>query len=296
MGSTEEVISKNIQTLKAREEAQALICVAQERLKKKEVEDRLPSAIEIDGCVSPPKNARGKELCANGGDKQQQYSCIMMNILFWNVRGLGNPGRREQLTEILRKNKVEVVCLQETIRVSFAANELDRFCGGRDFHWLTKPAEGHSGSLLMGVNLELVDVVEVDLGEFFISMLVESKREKKRWRIVNVYGPVQTDKKDRFLHELTEMVLVEQEAVMIGGDYNLVRSAEEKSNSIINKRWAAKFNAFISTAELRELHRGGGKYTWTNKQTNPVREVLDRVLVSASWDNLDPFTVVGGMA
>lgn len=127
-------------------------------------------------------------------------------------------------------------------------------------------------------------------------MLVESKREKKRWRIVNVYGPVQTDKKDRFLHEFTEMVLVEQEAVMIGGDYNLVRSAEEKSNSIINKRWAAKFNAFISTAELRELHRGGGKYTWTNKQTNPVREVLDRVLVSASWDNLDPFTVVGGMA
>lgn len=96
------------------------------------------------------------------------------------MRGLGNPGRRGQLAELMRKHRVEIVCLQETIRVSFKDIELDRFCEGRDFQWLTKPAEGHSGGLLMGVNLEQVEVKEVDLGEFYLSMVVETKREKKK--------------------------------------------------------------------------------------------------------------------
>jgi hypothetical protein len=39
------------------------------------------------------------------------------------------------------------------------------------------------------------------------------------------------------------------------------------------------FNGFISDNSLVELHRIGGKYTWTNKQSNHVMCVLDRVLV-----------------
>jgi hypothetical protein len=39
------------------------------------------------------------------------------------------------------------------------------------------------------------------------------------------------------------------------------------------------FNSFIADNGLVELHRIGGKFTWTNKQANPVMCVLDRVLV-----------------
>ena len=40
------------------------------------------------------------------------------------------------------------------------------------------------------------------------------------------------------------------------------------------------FNNFIEKFELRELHRGGSKYTWTNKQEVPIQSNIDRVLVS----------------
>lgn len=176
----------------------------------------------------------------------------MMNILFWNVRGLGNPGRRGQLTELMKKHRINLICLQETIRGSFREVELDSFCGGKDFHWLTKPAEGHSGGLLMGVDLDFAEVIDIDLGEFFISMMIETKKDRKRWRVVNVYGLVQADRKEKFLQELTDVMLTQSDPVIIGGDFNLVRFAEEKSNGQINKRWADKFNSFISTAE----HKG----------------------------------------
>jgi len=42
------------------------------------------------------------------------------------------------------------------------------------------------------------------------------------------------------------------------------------------------FNDVIDEAELRELNRGGSRYTWTNKQLHPIQSVLDRVFVNNS--------------
>lgn len=41
---------------------------------------------------------------------------------------------------------------------------------------------------------------------------------------------------------------------------------------------------------LREIHLNGGKYTWSNKQSHPTLEKLDRVLMSYEWE--DPFPLV----
>jgi exonuclease III len=39
-----------------------------------------------------------------------------MKILFWNIRGINSGGRKKQLGEIMVKQQVDVVCLQETIK------------------------------------------------------------------------------------------------------------------------------------------------------------------------------------
>jgi endonuclease/exonuclease/phosphatase family metal-dependent hydrolase len=39
---------------------------------------------------------------------------------------------------------------------------------------------------------------------------------------------------------------------------------------------------------LGEIRRTGARFNWSNKQANPVRSVLDRVLVSASWEGKFP--------
>lgn len=44
------------------------------------------------------------------------------------------------------------------------------------------------------------------------------------------------------------------------------------------------FNHFVSESSLREMHRHGGAYTWTNKQSSPIMAILDRVFISVDWE------------
>ena len=69
----------------------------------------------------------------------------------WNIRGFGQSGHRTQIKDCMRKENMDIVFLQETIKQSFTDQELrnqesrDRFF----WHWLL--AVGHSGGLLLGV-------------------------------------------------------------------------------------------------------------------------------------------------
>ena len=52
------------------------------------------------------------------------------------------------------------------------------------------------------------------------------------------------------------------------------------------------FNEMINNIALRELHRIGSRFTWTKKQNPPIMCVLDRVLVSNSWEDKFNVTLV----
>jgi hypothetical protein len=56
----------------------------------------------------------------------------------------------------------------------------------------------------------------------------------------------------------------------------------------VNPGLMSMFNMFIDLHQLQEIRRSGSKYTWTNKQTNPVMENLDRILVSTEWEHKFP--------
>jgi len=57
---------------------------------------------------------------------------------------------------------------------------------------------------------------------------------------------------------------------MHGGDFNLVRKVEEKLTGNVDVHMMDAFNEMINTTSLRELHRSGSRYTWTNKQNPPI--------------------------
>lgn len=65
---------------------------------------------------------------------------------------------------------------------------------------------------------------------------------------------------------------------------NLIRFAEDKSNNLVNFPRMQMFNDCIAELGLQELDRVGTRYTWTIRQEDPTRSVLDRVLVSPEWE------------
>jgi hypothetical protein len=57
---------------------------------------------------------------------------------------------------------------------------------------------------------------------------------------------------------------------VLGGDFNLIRNEEDKSSDNYNNNLMNHFNDFIGRHHLREVVRAGSKYTWTNKQEQPI--------------------------
>ena len=48
----------------------------------------------------------------------------MINILFWNIRGVGNPTSRRRLKRIINKSNVSIVAIQEPMTDSQKINKL----------------------------------------------------------------------------------------------------------------------------------------------------------------------------
>jgi hypothetical protein len=88
-----------------------------------------------------------------------------------------------------------------------------------------------------------------------------SREDNFQWELVNVYGPVQNDRRPEFLQELTQKLQNTSCPIMMGGDFNLIRYAWEKSSNNINQFWLDSFNGFTMDNGLLELNRIGSKYT-----------------------------------
>ena len=131
----------------------------------------------------------------------------------------------------------------------------------------------------------IVEVVEEEHGESFQSLHLRNVEDGTAWVLINVYGPVQDDRKVIFLQELLDRIKRTQLPLIVRWDFNLIRKLEDKSSGNVDHRFMDAFNDMVEEAELRELRRGGSRYTWTNKQVNPVQSVLDRVFVNNSWED-----------
>jgi len=84
----------------------------------------------------------------------------------------------------------------------------------------------------------------------------------------------------------------EQLPMLIGGDFNILRSPNEKNNDKYDHRWPFLFNAIIDGLNLRELEMSGRKYTWANSLEKPTYEKLDRILMATEWEQKFPLSNV----
>lgn len=192
----------------------------------------------------------------------------------------------------MKERDVDIIALQETKRECFTDREFNSFQGNKDFVWGWKSARGSAGGILMGVNSEKLEILEHHVGAFFLSMVLKNKDDSFIWELISVYGPTEENLKSSFLDELSWHVKYANYPLVLGGDFNMYRFSFEKSNDNIDYRGMNRFNDFISNHELSELLRSGPRYTWTNKQDNPILVVLDRVLVSQNWESHFPIATL----
>nr|GEV35257.1 RNA-directed DNA polymerase, eukaryota [Tanacetum cinerariifolium] len=69
--------------------------------------------------------------------------------------------------------------------------------------------------------------------------------------------------------------------VIIKGDFNEVRTKDERFGSVFNKQGVEAFNMFISNTSLEEVPLGGCSFTWCHKYATKMSK-LDHFLISES--------------
>jgi hypothetical protein len=79
---------------------------------------------------------------------------------------------------------------------------------------------------------------------------------------------------------------------MIGGDFNLNRFPSDKSNGMINLKFANCFNNWVNKWGLIELNPTNRRFKWSNNQENLILAKLDRVFVSTKWEMSFPLSRV----
>lgn len=67
------------------------------------------------------------------------------------------------------------------------------FGGGVKRHWA--PPRGRSGGIIVGVNLDSLDVLHVKNEDYFVRMLVCDKKIGFTWSFITIYGDAQPDKR-----------------------------------------------------------------------------------------------------
>jgi hypothetical protein len=134
----------------------------------------------------------------------------------------------------MRSNRLDILGLQETIRQDFTTAELLSLeCSGQ-FAWNWLLANVHSGSMLLGFRDECFEVGEWRKGTIFISAKILQRNINMIWCFMLVYGLADHGRMGELLGELERAVAGCQVPQVVAGDFNLIRSAGDKSNDNIN--------------------------------------------------------------
>ena len=152
-----------------------------------------------------------------------------MKTLFWNIRGFGARGHRDQLRDLVRGDNIDIIGLVEMLKGSFSPNELFVVAGINRFGWNFLPSSGHSGGILIGTKHDVFDFVAFDHGVFWASTVVFHRLLNVLLEVMVVYGPVDHSLSPLFLDEITTKIESCNIPLLVGGDFNLLRSPLDKN-------------------------------------------------------------------
>lgn len=166
--------------------------------------------------------------------------CNDLKILSLNVNGLNSPKKRRAVITKLKKEKLQVIFLQETHLSQTEHEKLKKF-GFRNSYYSTYKQGRRRGVMTLIPN-STIFVCEKEIkdkeGRY---VLVKGKLENEPVMSMNVYAPPESSK--HFFKSLFNVIATEMEGTLIcGGDFNVVMNHSLDTTSLKgNKKQISKF-------------------------------------------------------
>jgi exonuclease III len=214
------------------------------------------------------------------------------NCLGWNVRGINSQSKWDAIRNKISESHCAIVCLQETKRERFDESYLKRFCPAHLDRFEFSPSVGASGGLITIWNDRLFDGELVSFNSYSVTVKLTSRHSGQSIHVTNIYGPSTPNEKAGFISWLYNFDTSSIEDWIILGDFNLIRSPENRSRPGGNTSEMFLYNDVILHLDLVEIAFQNRAFTWSNMQDNALLEKLDWVFTSSSWSLSFPGTKV----
>ncbi|KAL5563133.1 hypothetical protein UlMin_032880 [Ulmus minor] len=209
-----------------------------------------------------------------------------MNILAWNVQGLGNDWTFQILHDYMQQYSPPLVFLSETLCSKL---QMERWRIKLGFtRMLIWEKEGRSG----GLYLFWSDTISVQLlsgSKRHIDVLVTS-HNSLCWRFTGLYGNPDSSLRIHFWNLLKRLGDSSSLPWLCGGDLNEILFSHEKQGGDDRAHYLmSNFRETLNYCGLADLGFRGPKFTWCRgKATNLIQERLDRMLGNTEWMDLFP--------
>ncbi|RVW43464.1 Transposon TX1 uncharacterized 149 kDa protein [Vitis vinifera] len=178
----------------------------------------------------------------------------------WNVRGANDSSKRRIIKAVIRSQRVDLLCLQETKIQSLSEGLVRSLGAGRWSKWVALDAVGSAGGMLVCWDKRSLEVMETEVGKFSVSCDRECLWE-----------------------ELGAIRGLWEDPWCLGGDFNVILSQRERNRQ---GRLTGAMRIFAQTVdelELMDLPMQGGAFTWSGARDNQSWARLDRFLVTQQW-------------
>ncbi|KAM6592035.1 hypothetical protein CsatA_014640 [Cannabis sativa] len=210
---------------------------------------------------------------------------IIMKIISWNARGLGNPSAFRHLRLLVQQQSPHLLFLMET---KLPDNSVSRVRQSLHFpNGLESPRSGLSGGLLLLWKDE-VEITLLNMGPTFFDcyMMIENSPTV---HLTCFYGAPEVNNRQVSWTLLERLADVAPHLPwLVLGDFNEILSNSNKSGGAL--RCESQMDAFRKAIDKGCLHETlieGDPFTWAKNRAaaNTIKERIDWVFINNHWES-----------
>ncbi|GMI83778.1 hypothetical protein HRI_002047100 [Hibiscus trionum] len=204
-----------------------------------------------------------------------------MNCVFltWNVMGLGRPEKLRLVVKTINRNKASIVFIQESKLQCMKSQQMNRLKGSK-FEMAFSPSVGTAGGLILLWDPKIFQVQRCEIVERIVVLIGKILKINARVAVINVYAPNNQRERKDFWVLLSNLIASLQLPIVLAGDFNAVKSSDERFGMAEETGAMHDFSMFIRDNGLIDLPLHGFQYTWVRRGNIYCASRLDRFLLS----------------
>ncbi|GJZ98807.1 RNA-directed DNA polymerase, eukaryota [Tanacetum coccineum] len=202
------------------------------------------------------------------------------NSMGYKMEGcLGHKTKKEWVKELNTKHKINFLAIQETKMDRVSHMDVKFMWGHSNYDFVSSDSVGNSGGILCIWEASIFKKDYATVSDNFIAIYGTWLPNNAKILFVAVYAP-QSPSCKRTLWEYISILIGrwKGEAIVMG-DFNEVRSINERLGSVFNESSARYFDHFISSSGLVDVNLEGYSFTWAHSSASKMSK-LDRFLVT----------------